>query len=287
MIKSMTGFARTEKTAPWGSLQWEIRGVNHRHFECYVRLPELFRHLESAIREQLQQQLLRGKIDAILYYQPAAENIEITLNQTLKEQLKQALHELQWITSVHRSVDLSRLLQWPGLLQTQKEDLTAIEPAVMSTLSETLDILNHHRTTEGSALAQPILERADRLAQHVQALEKEAPKILASQRRKIEERLAELQQTIDPARLEQEMVYLAQKSDVMEELDRLKTHLTEIKRIIKNDSVAGRRLDFMMQELNREANTLASKSMDVIMTHEAVDMKVLIEQMREQIQNIL
>ncbi|MFE8034614.1 YicC/YloC family endoribonuclease [Thiohalocapsa marina] len=287
MIKSMTAFARESETAEVGDLTWELRSVNHRFLEANVRLPEDLRALEPAVRERLGARLGRGKLDCSLRFAPrAGEAGALNINHRLLEQLLQAADEIATRIGEPATPHVIDLMQWPGLLQEPERDLDAVGASARALLERTLDALVETREREGERLRALILERCERLLQRVDAVRARMPEVLAGVRSRIADRLAEVREELDPGRLEQEMALLAQRLDVDEEMDRLVVHVAEVRKALDAKGPVGRRLDFLMQELNREANTLSSKSSDSAVTLAAVDMKVLIEQMREQVQNI-
>ena len=287
MTSSMTAFSRQQKDQEWGSLTWEIRSVNHRYLETSVRLPESFRALENGVRETIRNRLARGKVECALRFQSEAKtSSDLHLNTKLIKQLVQANVEIEQITGTSSALSNMEVLRWPGVIEEQHFDKTSIEKQVLDLFSIALDDLVATRAREGSELRGFIKKRIDSVREIVVNVRNKMPKILAKQKKNILDRLAELLVELEPARLEQEVSLLAQKADVEEELDRLDSHLNEVERVLDTKGQKGRRLDFLMQELNREANTLSSKSIVVETTLRAVELKVLIEQMREQIQNI-
>lgn len=287
MIRSMTAFARKEHKAPWGTLSWELRSVNHRYLEISPRLPDTLRDLENPVREKLRQSLDRGKVECTLKIK--AENItptRIDLNEDFIKQLLDAAHRLSAITGESANLSAATLLNWPGVVQTAETDQSEIQQAALALMDATLADFIANRQREGSMLQQIIMDRLMKVEDQVALVRGQLPAILQAQKDKLIARLAEISANPDKDRLEQELVYLAQKADVDEELDRLATHVKEVRRSLQQGGACGRRLDFLMQELNREANTLGSKSVHTLTTQAAVELKVLIEQMREQIQNI-
>ena len=283
----MTAFARQELQTEQGDLTWEIRSVNHRYLETSLRLDERFRPLEMKIKKLFSEKLGRGKIDASLRYKmPEQQQSAINIDKELAKSVIGHCDDLALITTRPAPVDMLKVMQWPGVLQAESLDLEALNKAVITSLAEAINELIVTRETEGEALQQMIEQRCEEIDEIAINVRERMPAILQQQRERIVERVAELQVSLDPDRLEQEMVLLAQKSDVAEELDRLQSHIIEVKNVLQRDEPTGRRLDFLMQELNREANTLGSKSINTETTRYSVDLKVLIEQMREQIQNI-
>ena len=287
MTLSMTAFSRQQQEQEWGSLTWEIRSVNHRYLETSVRLPESLRALENGVREAVRKRLTRGKVECALRFQSEAKvSSDLHLNTKLIQQLVQANIEIEQITGTSVSLNNMEVLRWPGVIEEQDFDKTSIEKQALSLFSAALDDLVATREREGAELQGFIQQRIDSVREIVVSIRNKMPEILAKQKQNILDRLADLQAELEPSRLEQEVSLLTQKADVEEELDRLDSHLNEVERVLCAKGQKGRRLDFLMQELNREANTLSSKSIVVETTLNAVELKVLIEQMREQIQNV-
>ncbi|MBL4637778.1 MAG: YicC family protein [Proteobacteria bacterium] len=283
----MTAFARQEKQTEQGSLTWEIRSVNHRYLEVALRLEESFRPLEMKIRKMFTDRLGRGKVDAVLRYKaPDQQQTSLEIDRNLAQSVVNSCEQLAAFSEQAAPVDMLRVLQWPGVIISDSWDQGALNKAVLSSLKTAIDELIVTRETEGAALQVMVEERCQEINTIAIDVRQRMPEILAQHRQRLLERVTELQVNLDAERLEQEMVLLAQKSDVAEELDRLQSHIVEVENVLKRDEPIGRRLDFLMQELNREANTLGSKSIDTDTTRHSVDLKVLIEQMREQIQNI-
>ena len=286
MIHSMTAFARAEQAGANGTLSWELRSVNHRYLEPHLRLPDAFRDLEGALREALRNGLSRGKVECTLRFAEDSAGKPLQVDLERAAQLVAAAESVASLIKHPAPLNPLEVLSWPGVLVADATDPQALNKAALSLFKQALDELKHSRSREGIELAKLLNERLDSIDDEVAALRELVPQMLAAQRQKILDRSAELQAELDPQRLEQELVILAQKSDVAEELDRLSTHVSEVRRVLKSGGAAGRRLDFLMQELNREANTLGSKAFDTRSTQAAVNLKVLIEQMREQVQNI-
>lgn len=287
MIRSMTAFARQETQGGWGAIQLELRSVNHRYLEVNPRLTEELRSLEPKIRERVGKFLGRGKVDCTLRYQPPRELPgDLAINLDLVKKLAHASREVDGLIYNPAPVNSIEILHWPGVLESARVDEGQLQSEALALLDKALVELNENRSREGEKLRQIILQRCDAAAEVVAGVRLRLPEVLAGLRRRLKERLAELRQELDEGRLEQEMVLLAQKLDVDEEMDRLETHLAEVRQVLDRDEPVGRRLDFLMQELNREANTLGSKSADTETTRASVELKVLFEQMREQIQNI-
>ncbi len=287
MIRSMTAFAHHESATPQGKLNWEIRTVNHRYLDVSIRLPEEFRAQENAFRATIQSQLQRGKLDASLRYTPGSgEDNTVVINEPLARALIIACRQIEAFTDSPEQLKAVDILRWPGVTQDSPPDLDKLSIQASDLLDIALRDLIATREREGTRLAEFIDQRCDQIAEIIVRIRKRRPEIIQGIREKIHARLEDLDITPDNNRLEQELVLLAQRLDVDEELDRLLAHLDEITAVLEREEPIGRRLDFLMQELHREANTLASKSNDAETTQSAVDLKVLIEQMREQIQNI-
>ncbi len=286
MIHSMTAFARAEQAGVNGTLSWELRSVNHRYLEPHLRLPEAFRDLEGAVREALRNGLSRGKVECTLRFSDDSTGKALQVDLTRAAQLIAAAESVASLIKQPAALNPLEVLGWPGVLVADAADPQALNQSALSLFNEALNELKNGRAREGAELAKLLNERLDSILEQITELRELVPQMLAGQRQKILERCAEMQAELDPQRLEQELVILAQKSDVAEELDRLSTHVSEVRRVLKTGGQAGRRLDFLMQELNREANTLGSKAFDTRSTQAAVNLKVLIEQMREQVQNI-
>jgi len=286
-IRSMTAFARVEHQAGWGNLVWEIRSVNHRYLDIGTRLPEELRSLEAAIREAIQTRVKRGKVDCHLHFQTdSTQNQQFRLNQSVAEQLWQTIQAVNHITGNTHPPDALAMLNWQGILETVPLDTAQISTDALAQLDIGLTQLISQREREGQQLAELIAQRCTGITQEVAKVRANLPDILQAQRLRLETKLAEFKETLDAERVEQEMVLLAQKSDVNEELDRMEAHISEVEQILRSDEPVGRRLDFIVQELHREANTLGAKANHLNTTRSAVELKVLIEQVREQTQNI-
>jgi uncharacterized protein (TIGR00255 family) len=284
----MTGFARVERQYEFGRLSWEMRSVNHRYLDFGLRLPEEFRPLESDIRTCLGQFLSRGKIEATLRFiaEPGAISSRLELNPGLARELLVVHEELAKLAGIEQPVDISQMIKWPGLIEEKRPDPAPLQEAAMALLIQTAQELQASRGREGEQMANAIRERLAGVATLTARVRQWLPEIRAGLKQKMLERLADYSQSLDPGRIEQEVVMLAQKIDVDEELDRLDAHVEEVYRVLDLAEPVGRRLDFLMQEFNRESNTLSSKSIDQRTTQAAVDLKVLVEQMREQVQNV-
>ena len=285
MIRSMTAYASAETGGVAGTLSCELRTVNHRYLELSPRLPDELRSLESQLRERIAARLSRGKVDVTVRSTSDSQRESLQINNELLNQLSKL--NLQLIPAFPgMQVQLTELLRFPGVLQQEAADPEARQTALFEVLDRALDALTATREREGAKLGGILRERLDAIERIVAQVREWMPEIRAALRTRLEARLADLKQPADPGRLEQELVLQITRSDVDEELDRLSTHITETRRVLGLKEPVGRRLDFLMQEFNREANTLGSKSVDARSTNAAVELKVLIEQMREQVQNI-
>lgn len=285
MIRSMTAFATVERVADAGTLVGELRSVNHRFLELGLRMPEELRALEPLVRERICARISRGKLDFSLRLRGPDGGGSLQLNAATLAQLSELSLDLSARFPGLRT-ELTELLQFPGVLQNRTTDPVALQAEVLALLDTLLDQFVAARSREGEKLASAITERVDGIAARAAEARALIPDIRAGQRQKLETRLADLSAPADPGRVEQELVLWLQKLDVDEELDRLDSHVTEIRRVMKQTEPVGRRLDFLLQEFNREANTLGSKSVDIRTTNIAVELKVLIDQIREQSQNI-
>ena len=287
MVRSMTAFARQTVESELGTLTLELKSVNHRFSEVSLRLPEELRPAEAKIRDRIGQVVKRGKIDANLRYQaPATQLTGFEIDRELVKSLTTAAQDVEAILPGVASFQMIDVLKWPGVLKAPEIDTDQLVAVSMSLLDDGLKELKETREREGEKLKQLLLERLEAMAVEVTKVQQRIPVAIEAMRQRIKEKLTEWQAELDETRLEQEVVFLCNKSDVAEEMDRLQAHIDEVKRVLEEKKPIGRRLDFLMQELNREANTLASKSPDTEMTRASVELKVLIEQMREQVQNI-
>ena len=285
MIRSMTAWAGGERATAWGTLSCELRSVNHRFLEVGLRLPEDLRAAESVLRERISGRVNRGKIEAVLRLRSADGAASLAVNQGLVDQLAslaQGLHS----KFPHLRIGFTELLQYPGVVQGEAVDTAALQAQALELLDEVLDGFIAAREREGAKLATAIAERVDGIEQIAGQVRELIPAIREGQRAKLAARLADLPHPVDPGRAEQELVLWLQKLDVDEELDRLASHISEIRRVLRSREPVGRRLDFLLQEFNREANTTGSKSVDSRTSNAAVELKVLIDQIREQVQNI-
>jgi len=294
----MTAFAREESQAEWGAITWELRSVNHRYLDVTVRLPEDLRSLESKVRERIQNKIQRGKVECLLRYKPMAEQrgTVLSLNHDLARQVVEAAEEIGALLTNATAINPMAILNWPGIVESPALDIRSVSAPILGALDSMLADLVATRLREGEKLAALIKTRCAEMTVIIGRVRQRLPTILAMQRERLISRLSEIKTELNADRLEQELLFFAQKIDVAEELDRLDTHLAEVGRVLQEESPSGkgphagkpigRRLDFLMQEMHREANTLSSKSADMEMTSASVDLRVLIEQMREQVQNI-
>lgn len=285
MIRSMTAYATAERATDGGTLACELRAVNHRFLELGLRLPEELRVLEPVLRERIAARIARGKLDFSLRLRSPEGEGGLQLNASLVMQLSELALDMTARFPALRT-EFIDLLQYPGVLQARSTDAEVLQTEALALLDTLLDQFVSAREREGEKLAVTITERVDALAACAAEVRELIPVIRTGQRQKLEARLADIAQSVDPGRVEQELVLWLQKLDVDEELDRLDSHIKEIRRVLKQTEPVGRRLDFLLQEFNREANTLGSKSVDVRTTNIAVELKVLIDQIREQVQNI-
>ena len=288
MIRSMTGFARRERQGAWGTLSCELRAVNHRYLELSLRLPEDLRGLEGDVRQLLGAALRRGKVDAGIYLRGTqAQAAVIEINRPLIEQLARSIDDVAASAGASRTRQSARPVALAGR-DSRGRDATRLRcwPRQWSWCAKPRAELNESRAREGARIHEMLRSRCEALQQCVALMRARLPELSARIKARVAERVAQLGAQVDPERLEQELVLLAYKMDFEEELDRLGSHVTETMQVLDSKEPAGRRLDFLMQELNREANTLSSKSQDTETTRAAVDIKVLIEQMREQVQNV-
>ena len=287
MIHSMTSFARESATTDQGVLTVELRSVNHRYLDCSFKLPDALRSLEPWLREQAGKALARGKLDCMIRLQ--AHPTKGGELQVDPEQLRKLLAATQIIKEQMGDagpVSPLQSLQFPGIYSAQEQSDEVLQKEARSLFGKALDNIIQSRRREGDKLARLVLDRLQQVESQVTATRELLPALMQQQRDRITARIADLGIEVDHNRLEQELVYMAQKADVDEELDRLEAHVSEVRHTLEKGGPCGRRLDFLMQELNREANTLSSKSISSTTTRNAVELKVLIEQMREQIQNI-
>ncbi|MDG1752497.1 MAG: YicC family protein [Thalassotalea sp.] len=286
MIHSMTAFSRLEVKGDWGNAVWEIRSVNQRFLETYFRLPEQFRSVEPVLRERFRKALNRGKVECGLRFNanPATKG-KLSLNKDLASQL---LEHAGWVNeqTLNSQVNPIEIMRWPGVMEAEEADMDSIQSAILKGFDQALEDFIAARASEGQNMKVLIEQRLDGIVAEAEKVKGHMPEVIQWQRTRIIDKFTDAKIELESTRVEQELVMLAQKMDVDEEIDRLFSHVKETKSILKKGGAQGRRLDFMMQEFNREANTLGSKSINADITNAAVELKVLIEQMREQIQNI-
>ena len=288
MILSMTAFARAQRQGEWGSLVCEMRSINHRYLEISPHLPELLRVLEMPIRERIRQHIKRGKIECGIRFQQhqSKSGSLLSINKALAGELCQVGDTIAALMRDPGKMDPTDIMRFPGVLETKEADIAAMENEVFLLVEKTLEELVEARKREGEELKHLFVQRLDLLQQELTKVRGRMPQVMVEQRERLMKRFNDVKIELDPSRLEQEMVIFAQKIDVAEEIERTETHINEVRRMLKQGGMVGRRFDFLLQELNREANTLGSKSVDPVVTHAAVEMKVLIEQVREQVQNV-
>ncbi|MFC4528809.1 YicC family protein [Dyella halodurans] len=285
MIRSMTAYASAETTGPAGTLSCELRTVNHRYLELSPRLPDELRVFESALRERIGARLSRGKVDVTVRLRGDARGESLQVNAGVLARLSELALDME-ARFPRMKIEFTELLRFPGVLQQAEVDPDLLQGALLEVLERALDALTATREREGAKLGELLKDRLDAIERIVADVRTWMPQIREGLRARLESRLADIKQPADPGRLEQELVLQITRTDVDEELDRLSTHISETRRVLGMKEPVGRRLDFLMQEFNREANTLGSKSVDSRSTNAAVELKVLIEQMREQVQNI-
>ncbi|MEJ6611951.1 MAG: YicC/YloC family endoribonuclease [Porticoccus sp.] len=286
MTNSMTAFARKSIQCEWGTAVWELRSVNHRYLDAHFHTPDSVRELEMTLRALCKKHLERGKIDCILQINTTQTPDKLAINQPIAEECISVCEALATQINSPAKISPFDILRWPGVIKKIEADNSGINKTLVALFEETLIELKEGRRREGSRLQLLIEQRLRAIAGEISSVRQKLPLLLETRRQKIIDKFHDMSLNLDKERLEQELVLLAQKADVEEELDRLDTHLIEIDHIFKRQEPIGRRLDFLMQELNREANTLGSKSIGSDTTQSSVELKVLIEQMREQIQNI-
>jgi uncharacterized protein (TIGR00255 family) len=288
MICSMTAFAHGELSHALGHFTCDLRSFNHRYLEISVHTSERLSAFENSVREVIRETLARGKVECKIYYQPKITDHApaFTVNRPLVQALAQLSEEIN-VTLKHAApVNAAAIWGFPGVLTPMMPDVDQLQAAILEVLHDTLDLFKATRQREGKALQDIFIDKIKMLDQALGIVKKRYPAFLEERTHRLKQRFAELQVAVDPARLEQEMVIFMQKSDVAEEIERIEVHLREMRRVLETDTIAGRRLDFLVQELNRETNTLGSKSVDATVTHQVVEMKVLLEQIREQVQNV-
>ena len=283
----MTAYGRVENSEGQNSISCEIRSVNHRYSEISIRLPEELRPLEQKIRDHISGKIKRGKIECnIRIEKHNAYNEALSINQDLLKNIVEAAKKINSDLSTSAPLDSLDLLRWPGVLEKSTLDVKEIDKLLFPLVNEAIDIVVDTRQREGEKIKKMLTDRCTKIKEIINNVQKQIPDILKNYRKKLTQRVQEISDEIDNDRLEQELLFLSQKADIEEEIDRLGAHVDEVVRVIDRKEPIGRRLDFLMQEMNRESNTLGSKSNHIYTSNASVELKVLIEQMREQIQNI-
>lgn len=288
MLRSMTSYASLETEQDGWRLRWEVRSVNHRFLDIAVKLPDVLRFVEMDARSKISSRFRRGRVDCALFCRPVADTTtELRINEALARALiRVAAHLEQYALQPMAPLDPLDVLRWPGVLHEVDVDCTQIGTEALALLDDTIDQAFAVRVSEGRSLANLMDERLTGILRHAEVVQAREPTIREAHRQKLEAKLAEIASSPSQERLEQELLYWAQRMDVTEELDRIISHVSEFRNVLAATDAVGRRLDFLLQELNREANTLGSKATDLISTNAAVEIKVLIEQLREQVQNV-
>lgn len=287
-MRSMTAFARVEQLFDWGSISWELRSVNQRYLEIYLKLAESYKFLEMDCREEIKHALSRGKVEGTLSVDVKVSEQSLELDEALLNQISSVVSHIQLALPEATQINPLELLKWPGLFKSDSSliEVDQLSQDILETLNQALNKLDEARQREGDALAKVIGDKLIRVQEQVNLVKARFPEIMQKQTDTLKQRIKDLTEQVDEQRFLQEVAVISQKADIYEELDRLDTHLNEVARLIQTNDVVGRRLDFLMQELNREANTLGAKAIDKTLSQTSVELKVLIEQMREQIQNI-
>jgi uncharacterized protein (TIGR00255 family) len=283
----MTGFARQSAESTAGTMTWELRAVNHRYLDVQFRLPDELRPQEQAFKQEVSAVLRRGKVECALHFRRAFDqSAELKLNADLVKLIGTRITEIQTSVPDASAPSAIDILRWPGVITETEIDAEPLKAEAAELLRTALAAMSEMRRSEGERIREMIVSRCDDIAAIAASVRERMPQVLDGAHAKQRERIDRLDVEADPSRLEVELALISQKLDVDEEIDRLDSHITEIRQVLDSDEAVGRRLDFLMQELNREANTLGSKSADAETTKAAVELKVLIEQMREQIQNV-
>ncbi len=287
MLKSMTAFSRKESVSDWGTLVWEMRSVNHRYLDVSIRIADDLRLIEPQVREKINARISRGKVEVSLRFKPSQQvSSQIAVNESLASQVANSAKSLQQMIGDTQPISAIEVLRWPGVVSQAEADFGPLQQLALDLFDTALVDYIETREREGEKTAQMLTERCNAIDDIIEKVKVLRPQAVERQRTKLMSRIEELDVDHDTGRLEQELVYISQRLDVAEELDRLTAHLSELRDILKRKEPVGRRLDFLVQEFNREANTLSSKSADADTTALSVDLKVYIEQMREQVQNI-
>lgn len=288
-MRSMTAFARAEQLFDWGKISWELRSVNQRYLEIHLKLPEHLKYLEMDCRDEIKQALSRGKIEGSISIETKASEHDFELDEILLAHLDKAISHIQTNLPEATQVNPLELLKWPGMIKS--DQCTRLKPEqlnqdILEALNQALNKLDEGRQREGDALALVMASKIEAMTQQINLVKQRFPEIMQKQTDSLKQRIVDLATQVDEQRFLQEVAVIAQKADIAEEIDRMQTHLKEVSRLTQTNEVVGRRLDFLMQELNREANTLGSKSIHSFLSQTSVELKVLIEQIREQVQNI-
>lgn len=287
MIHSMTAFAREQSEGPWGTLTCEMRSINHRYLEVGLHLSEALRAFEGHIRDMIRKAVKRGKVECSIRYRPSADGKGgFVVNQGLVNELASISEDITVALINPVPVSVGDILRFPGVIEAKEADQSMLQTETLRLLELTLKDLLAARQREGAELNKLFEDRMKQMQSEMESVRGRLPQVIKDAQDRLQKRFSEAKVELDSARVEQEMVMFAQKIDIAEEIERTETHIAEVRRVLKNGGAAGRRLDFLLQELNREANTMGSKSTDSVITHAAVEMKVLIEQVREQVQNV-
>ncbi len=286
MPNSMTAFSRIDVNSEFGSLIFELKSVNHRFIEINFKIPELFKKLELQMRDLLKEALVRGKVECSIIINENMVLSETKIDQTQLEKYLELMQEVRSKVGESDKISITDILNLPGVLNQKPIESSGLEKSCLEGFKETIKKLKEFREIEGKKLKKDIIEKIKFIEVHLESLEKELPRLLDLNRKRLEKRISDLAVQIDRDRLDQEMVLLANRSDIDEEIVRLRSHSSEVIRLLDTDNAIGRKLDFLMQEMNREANTIGSKSLSEFTSRVAIELKVLIEQIREQVQNI-
>lgn len=287
MLQSMTAYGRSDQHLESGEFSCELRSVNSRYLDVVLRLPDSLRHLETQFKELLNSRVQRGKVEVMLKFtETAKQGQSIEVNHDALKQLSEVAKKIDESMNLRSQVDVVKIMQWPGVLTVSDNTVAKRADEATTVFARALNDFIEHRQREGEQIGQILKNKGKELEQLLIALRQRRPQVIARQKEKWMDKLAVLATAVDEKRIEQEIVLVAQRLDIEEEIDRLHVHLQELNNAIERKDPVGRRLDFLMQEFNREANTISSKSADSVTTGLAVDMKVLIEQMREQVQNV-
>ena len=286
MPNSMTAFSRIDVNSEFGSLIFELKSVNHRFIEINFKIPELFKKLELQMRDLLKEALVRGKVECSIIINENTVLSETKIDQAQLEKYLDLMQKIKSKVGEPDKISITDVLNLPGVLNQKPIESSGLEKSCLEGFKETIKKLKEFREIEGKKLKKDITEKIKFIEVHLESLEEELPRLLDLNRKRLEKRISDLAVQIDRDRLDQEMVLLANRSDIDEEIVRLRSHSSEVIRLLDTDNAIGRKLDFLMQEMNREANTIGSKSLSEFTSKVAIELKVLIEQIREQVQNI-